>query len=590
MKALADAEAHLNVGNALARQGRLIEARSSVLRALELRPDLAEARTNLAELQLELGEIDGAAASCRRALTDQPQLARAHRILGEALARQGRHREALERCREALALEPAAARTHILLGYCLAKLARPDEALVALTRALELDPHASEAQFRCAQVCRSLGRLEQAESGYRRALELKPGWLAAHIELATVLRLQGRSSECELQCRMALALDAGACDAWLVLAELRADEGRFVEAEELFKRAIALDADCIAGWAGIARIRRMTWADEEWLSAALRLAGAARGARELPLYYALGKYFDDVGEAARAFEHYRRANELAKRCGPRHERSHLTRATGRLMRCQSSAWLRQAREAREGSDRAVFVIGMPRSGTSLIEQILASHPEVHGAGEITFWGARAAEVLMSSGSMEAVALERDAPRLVRLGHEYLDILRRRSTSARRVVNKWPTNFWFTGTIHAALPGARFIHVRRHPIDTCLSIYFQHFEAANAYANDLEDLAEYYRDYTRLMHHWRGALPRGRLLELNYEELVTDPAAATRRMLEFLELPWEARCLDFHQYARSVITASRWQVRQPLYTGSIGRWERYARFLGPLASLAPQACA
>ncbi|HLW25211.1 MAG TPA: sulfotransferase [Steroidobacteraceae bacterium] len=583
------AESHLNLGNALARHGRLAEAGASYARALALRPRCALTLTNLAELQLELGNVGAAAESCRRALIEEPDRASTHCILGEAFAREGRHGEALQCARRAIELEPGSARAHRVLGYSLAKLARPDEALAALERALSLDPSSPDAQFRCAQLLRSLGRLEQAEACFGRALELAPNWLAAHTELATVLRLQGRREACETQCRAALALDEESCEAQLVLAELRADEGDFCGAEELFRRVIALDRDSTAGWAGIARVRRMSAADGAWLSAALRVAGSAQEPRQLPLCFALGKYYDDLGDTAAAFDHYSRANALAKRCAPVHDRSHLTRATDRLIRCEGAAWLDRVRSVCPGSERAVFIVGMPRSGTTLLEQILASHPAVCGAGELTFWGEHAGEILLNPDARPgALTVERDPKTLARLGEEYLATLRRHSSQAARVVNKWPANFWFTGVIHAALPAARLIHLRRHPIDTCLSIYFQHFEAVNAYANDLEDLAQYYRDYERVMRHWRRVLPHEQLFELSYEELVSDQRASTRALLEFLGLPWDERCMEFHRAPRSVITASRWQVRQKLYASSVGRWRRYAAHLGPLASLAPQA--
>ena len=217
-------------------------------------------------------------------------------------------------------------------------------------------------------------------------------------------------------------------------------------------------------------------------------------------------------------------------------------------------------------DRAVN-----RSGTSLAEQILASHPAVFGAGELTFWG-RASAIDLSDAA------------LVGLSDGYLQLLRHLSADALKVVDKFPTNFLTLGLIHAALPQARIIHMHRNAIDTCLSIYFQHFEAANSYANDLDDLAHYYRQYRRIMQHWRSVLPPSVLLEVPYEGLVTDLQAWTRKMLDFISLPWDPRCLDFHRTERPVVTASRWQVRQRISTASVERWRNYQEFVGPLKSL------
>jgi len=175
-------------------------------------------------------------------------------------------------------------------------------------------------------------------------------------------------------------------------------------------------------------------------------------------------------------------------------------------------------------------------------------------------------------------------RVSELGHDYLEMLKGLSPDEARVVDKFPTNFLLLGLIHAALPQARIIHMRRNPIDTCLSIYFQHLEAANSYANDLDDLVHYYSEYRRLMRHWRAVLPTGSMLEVPYEGLVQDLPVWSRRMLDFIGLPWDPGCLEFHQSARAVVTASRWQVRQKLSTSSVERWRNYERFVGPLKSL------
>jgi hypothetical protein len=226
---------------------------------------------------------------------------------------------------------------------------------------------------------------------------------------------------------------------------------------------------------------------------------------------------------------------------------------------------------------------MLRSGTTLVEQILASHPAVFGAGELTYWSS-VLTASITGRADDALGIGIDDARLAASSAEYLRQLQQLSGDAARVVDKFPLNFLSLGLIRAALPQARIIHMRRNPLDTCLSIYFQHFEAANAYANDLEDLAHYYREYQQLMRHWRSVLPAGALLEVPYEELARDLEGWTRKILEFLSLPWDKRCLDFHRTERPVVTASKWQVRQAIDPSSTERWRHYAKFLGPLQSL------
>jgi hypothetical protein len=242
--------------------------------------------------------------------------------------------------------------------------------------------------------------------------------------------------------------------------------------------------------------------------------------------------------------------------------------------------MRQPRIDADPSERPVFIVGMIRSGTTLAEQILASHRAVFGAGELMFWNSAAAgyHPAAPGGALEARALSD-------LASQYLRLLKTLAADALRAVDKMPGNFLHLGLIHAALPHARIIHMRRHPIDTCLSIYFQHFESFHAYATDLEDLAHYYTEYLRLMTHWRSNLPPGTILDVPYEGLVGDQEAWSRRMLEFIGLPWDPQCIDFHRTERTVITASKWQVRQKLSNSSVNRWRNYEKFIGPLRGLA-----
>jgi tetratricopeptide (TPR) repeat protein len=563
-----DAVAQLNLGNALGRLGRLEEAQASFRQALAISPTFAEAHNNLADLHLELGRLDDAAAGCRRALELRPDYAEAHQNLGKALLRMGQIDEAMVSCRRALEIKPEFAEAHNTLGSALLRQARLDDAVASFRRALAISADFAEARVNLANALRSIGRLDEAVAGYRRALADKPDFVAAHAALGTALRLQRRTVESAASCRKALEIDPDSTAALLVLAELQADAGCFADAEALFKRVTSIDSDSPEGWVGLARLRRMTRADSAWLAAAQRLAEQGPSPQqELILRYAIGKYFDDVEDFEQAFRNYRRANELAKRCGPAHDRTSLTRAIDLIIGSHDKEWLSRARSAANTSTRPVFIVGMLRSGTTLAEQILASHPAVFGAGELTFWATA------SSGAA-----------LAALGSDYLKLLLNLSADALRVVNKLPTNFLFLGLIHAALPRARFIHMQRNPIDTCLSIYFQHFEAANTYANDLEDLAHYYREYRRLIRHWREILPTAVMLDVPYEGLVADLEAWSRKMLDFIELPWDPRCLDFHRTERAVVTASRWQVRQKISASSVERWRHYENFLAPLKSL------
>ena len=290
----------------------------------------------------------------------------------------------------------------------------------------------------------------------------------------------------------------------------------------------------------------------------------------------MGKYYDDVGSHSRAFASFQRANQLHKLAAEPYNRGARTAFVDDMIRGYTREALAQREEGASDSTRPVFVVGMMRSGTSLVEQIIASHPLAYGAGELPFWN-DAAEQFIPPRALDGFARKR-------LAEKYLAVLARHSQSAQRVIDKSTFNSDYLGPIHSVFPNARMIYVRRHPIDACLSAYFQPFSTAFNFTMDLSDLAHYCREHCRLVAHWRNALPAGVLLEVPYEELVADQERWTRRILDFVGLEWNARCLEFHKTQRLVLTASNWQVRQRVYRSSVERWRNYQKFIAPLLEL------
>ena len=564
-----DPDVHYYAATVLRDRGDHAGALDAYRRVLQLNPSHLAALLDQATLLRRSGRLTEAAAVCRRAVEVAPRSAEAHNNLGNVLRDLGLREESVASYGRALELDPRFAISHSNLGNVLRDLGHLSQALACYARALDLRPELAEVHNNLGNVHLDLMQLDAAAANYDRALALKPDYLHAMIALAMVQRLQGRASLAEAGCRRALALAPSSAEALAFLGELQADQGRFDDAEVSFKRALDGDPDLPAAWAGLARYRRMSADDASWLAAADRLvAGHLPLRHEIPLRFAIGKYFDDTGEFDRAFDSYRHANTLAKRFGVRYDRTRASAQIDRIMATDASRLMRPATPA-PGPARALFVVGMPRSGTTLAEQILASHPQVFGAGELPFWNDAAA---IAVADLDALA------------RRYMQELDRFSAEAARVVDKMPTNFMNLGLIHAALPGARIIHMRRHPIDTCLSIYFQNFSISHAYANDLADLAHHYADYHRLMAYWRKRLPPGCLLEVPYEELVREPETWSRTMLEFIGLPWDARCLEFHRTARTVTTPSKWQVRQKITQASSGRWLHYRAHVDALLPL------
>jgi len=564
----------------LHRLGRHEDAVTSFQRALALGAGDAALYNGLGNALYFLQKFAAAGAAYERAVALDPRFAEAHNNLGNARRDQGQLDAAIASYRAALALAPGTAEIHNNLGNVLMDQGKPSDARDHYARALELRPQFAKAHSNLGSAYRELGCFDAAEASYRTSLALQADAADVHNNLAVILRLQGRAAEAEARCRLSLASNPNSPAALSFLAELHSDQGRFAEAEELFGRALAIDPDWPQAWAGIASLRKMSADDAPWLAQAQRLAAAGLKPRdEMLMRFALGKYFDDVRDFERAFSNYRRANELAKGGREPHDRERLTRITDFSLSLYDRPWVTRARPAAVASALPVLVVGTPRSGTTLAERILAAHPAAFGAGELPFWKNASAALGASAQTADA----NDAL-LASLAAEYLQLLVGLAPAAARVVDKMPANYSYLGVIHAALPNARFIHMRRNPVDSCLSIYFQNFHGTHTYANDLEDLAHYYREYRRIMQHWRATLPAGSVLDVPYEGLVDEPELWSRKMIEFVGLEWHPGVLDFHRQTGNVSTFSKWQVRQKIHRGSVARWRNYEPYVGPLLSL------
>ncbi len=474
-----------------------------------------------------------------------PQQADALNNLGAALCALGRLQEAEQRYREAIDVKPDFPLAHCNLATLLEGKGQSVEAEQWLRRALKVNPKFADARARLGLILTSAGRLREATAAFKKVLKIEPRHAEALLGLGQIARM----------------------------------EGRFDEAESFVRRALKIAPKMPNAWAALQGVRKMTPADGEWLKGAEEIAGSGISLwEEASLRFAIGKYNDDVGDFARAFENYRRGNELLKTVAPKYNREAHSRFADDMIRGHTQAALATLGDGGSPSMKPVIVLGMPRSGTSLTEQIIASHPAAKGAGELQFWlNAARAHAELRQGIV-------GEPARKKLAEEYLRVLAAHGPDALRVVDKTPTNSDYLGFIHSVFPNARIIRMRRDPIDTCLSCYFQQFSTAQTFTMDLADLAYYYKMHQRLMKHWCAALPAGSILEVPYEELVVDQETWTRKILNFLELEWDERCLSFHETKRSVMTASTWQVRQKIYNRSVRRWRNYEKFIGPLKEL------
>ena len=574
------AEAHLGLGNTLKAQDKHDEAAGHFRKALGLKPDLVEAHLNLGNALRAQGKLDEAVECFRNTIRLKPDYAEAYNNLGGVLREQGDPEAAIANFRKALELKPDLAGAHNNLGMALQIQGKLDEAVDSFEKALMLKPDYAEAGVNIGNVFKERNKLDAAIGCYRKVLEFSPDMAEAHSNLGNALLEQGDREAAAESFRKALALEPDCIGAQVGLGVVCQDTGKFADAQTYFDRVLELKPEHPAAWAALPALRKMTPDDLPWAEAAQRLLeNDPKPQEEMGLCYALGKYYDDTRQYDAAFGYYARANRLKRERAGILNRDEFHCYVDSIIAAHPAGVVRQPQAGNSASRRPLFIAGMPRSGTSLTEQILASHSDVFGAGELRFWGKQVQEhgEALASGYHDAALLGDIASRCEAE-------LQRHSASALRVVDKMPGNFLHLGLIHAAFPQVRILHTQRNPVDTCLSIYFQAFNDQHTYATDLDDLAFYYREYRRLMAHWRAVLPPEVFLDVPYEALVEDQEGWSRRIIEFIGLEWDERCLNFHETERKVGTASNWQVRQKIYKTSKERWRNYEQFVGPLLPL------
>lgn len=545
---------------------------------------LVEELTQALVLRLTTGKTGSAlpdkspAASTGRAAGESAQtlLAKGN----EHMAR-GAHAEAVNCYQDSIRLDGRNPVARNNLGVALCRVGEYQEAEEQFRRAIGIRANDADAHFNLGTLLRLKGQIVESEMPLRRALKLKPAYVNAQTSLGATLTVLGRTDDARELLEKALKLDPRNVQALVFLGDLLAREGRFAEAEVQFNRALEVDPKSPDAWVGLVGLHKMTSADAAvWLKGAQASADSGlEPLAEARIRYSIGKCYDDIGDFTRAFRSCQRANELMKTGARAYDSAGRKRFVDDMIRVYTREALSHAQRNTSDSMLPVLVVGMPRSGTSLVEQIIASHPAARGAGELRFWGQAFQK---HATRLSTVPPEQGLSR--QLAEGYLRTLSHGARGALRVVDKSPFNSDYLGVIHLALPSARVIYVQRDPVDTCMSCYFQSFPAALNFTLDLSDLANYYREHHRLMAHWRSVLPPGTLLDVPYAELIADQEAWTRRIVEFLGLAWDKRCLDFHETDRSVLTTSYWQVRQKVYTSSVGRWRNYEKFIGPLLEL------
>jgi tetratricopeptide (TPR) repeat protein len=598
--------------------GKLQDAEALCRKLLALAPDFVPGLQVLAEIGEQTGRSAVAVQCLREAIRIDRKSAPLRCRLAAVLRRQGSLPEAIALGRQALRLEPKDAGALAELGISYLAAGKCDEAVTFFRQAIKQDPTQAAARYHLAKALQQKGYELDAIVEFQRVVEIAPDYAEPKLLLAELLFSHGRRREAIACLRAAMLQDGTAAESWTNLADALMQEAELDEAETCIRHAIALDpnspvahyrlglllsqrgqfTDAIASfrralllqpqhagcYLGIVSAKAVTASDAAILSQMRTLLSTATLTEtdQATLHYALGKACDDLASYADAMEHFRAANQInlgrLHRAGRALDRVRHEADITRLTTMFTPAFFERHSAFGSCDERPVFIVGMIRSGTTLVEQIVSSHPEIAAGGELHFWGRHGS----LHTALEAGQFDAEAARQIVAG--YQGLLRSISPEARRITDKMPTNFLLLGMIHLMFPQARIIHCQRHPIDTCLSIYVTPYRNLPDFAHDRETISFYYKQYLRLMEHWRRVLPPDRFFDLRYEDLVSQREAVTRRLIAFCGVEWHDACLRPELNDRVITTPSNWQSRQPVYRRAVQRWRNYEPWLGAFGQL------
>ena len=578
------ASAHSNLGIAYYDAKNFTLAQQCQEKALALQPNMTQALNNMGSINRANKNLPGAIEWYLKAIANSPDYLESLSNLGAVLVEDDRADEAFPILEKALRLAPNYPEAVCNMGLARLKQEQLDQAISLLQRSLQLKPGYPEALIGLGQAFQDQDNLVEAETTLKQAIAQAPDKLEAYCKLGAVYTEQGETEQAEIAYQTVLNRDAEMVDALTGLGNLRLEQGKINEAEELLLRAIAIKPDDLGARFHLTQTRKVKLGDQNL--AALEIIAAdinhLSNDKKISLHCALGKAYDDVKEYDKAFPHFIEGARI-KRAKLDYDANADEARINRIIEVVDRGYFQRLHGGGDQSKVPIFVLGMPRSGTTLTEQIIASHPDVYGAGEL-------------SDLMEIVQLpvagqvgqpypenliQLNKKQLTNFAQEYISRVSRRAPKAKHITDKMPANYMAMGLIPLMLPNAKTIHVKRNPVDTCLSCFTRLFNRHQDATYDLAELGRHYVNYERLMQHWRQVLPADSFIEVQYEDIVADMEGQARRLVDYCGLDWNDACLEFHKNKRSIRTASVTQVRQPIYNSSVERWRHYEKYLGPL---------
>jgi tetratricopeptide (TPR) repeat protein len=566
------------------RRGEYREAERLYQQVLKADPQQADAQHFMGLLAHQTGRPELALTHMQRALGLAPQRADFRFNYANILAEQDRPQEAAQAFQQTVDIDPRMTAAWQGMGMVLRRLGFDLHAAAAYQQAIQLDPRNPALWYALGECVQAVSLLPEAAEAFQRAQSLAPDEPSTQLALAVVAIESRRDEDAQTALDKVITMSPEMPEAHYHRGVWLANKGDFDAARASLRHALELAPDYYQAALYYAYITPLSQDDP----LVRRLEGVAeRGDWREPgqgvnVHFTLGYVLDKDGRYDAAFGHYLEANRLQRQLS-QYSTDSQRELQASMQHAFGPEFLARARRFADPSAKPLFIIGMPRSGTSLLEQILSSHPEVYGGGEMLFLHAelrrRLGPAMQGDFAQTVLALPDDELATIARGLlAHMDAL---APGARHVTDKMPSNFMLLGLLHGLFPNARIIHCRRDALDTCVSCFTTSFKTGQKFTNDLKELGEYHRLYEEAMAHWQHVLPPGIIHEVSYEALVSDLEPQVRGLLAYCGLPWDEACLHFQDNARAVSTASVYQVRQPIYRSAVGRWKRYEKHLGPL---------
>jgi len=581
------AHTHHNIANSLYGLGVYEEAISHYQSALSIDGKLTDSLIHCGMAYHKLGQTDAAIACLHRALDQERTNAYAFHVLGKFHGDLKDYSRALDYLQNASNLAPKNIEFKLEFAKTLDKSGLLDEAALLYHQICEENPNYLEAFNAYAALLREYRRFDEALECANRAQQIAPDDIAVEEQIADIYLGMGNTEEALKRFNNALSASPDKLSILKGIGTAYLEVGDLTEATAAAEKMITINREAPDGYLLKARVKKST-KDDGQTEHLLRLCASDKISEDnkMLMHYALGKSFDDQKNYTDAFTHFKIANDIKKSTFTDEQSSFDEKSFDELISLFTPDFMAAHKHFGTERDLPVLIVGMPRSGTTLTEQIISSHPDVLGAGEVNFWGSanKALPLKIQTKTPYPQCLhEMTIAHAQEAIEQYENTLRKivgPDTTSRHISDKMPHNFLHLGLIAMLFPNVKIIHTKRDPIDTCLSIYFQHFNEAHGYAADLSDLAAHYKQYERLMQHWHTLLP-GRILDINYEDTINDPEYWSRQLISHIGLEWDDACLAPHKLERAVKTISQWQVRQPIYKTSVQRWKNYEPFISPL---------